>query len=72
MKMTKEDYNNEPVFYCASCFSLGIKILEDIKVDICLDCGNTDIKTTSYDEYNKAYVNQLDTVDFKEVPSEED
>ena len=32
--MTKEEYNKEPVYYCASCYSLAIKILEDINTAI--------------------------------------
>lgn len=70
--MTKEDYNKEPVYYCASCFSLGIKILDDIKVDICLDCGNTDIKCTSYDKYNELYVEQFDVIGYDEITREDE
>lgn len=56
--MTTEDYNKEPVHYCSACVSTAIKILDDINVDICLDCGSTDIKVAEdgWDEYNKIYV----------------
>ena len=54
----KEDYNKEPVFYCADCLSLNVKTLDDINLDICHDCGNTNIRTTSIDEWNKLYVKE--------------
>lgn len=46
--MTKEDYNNLPVFYCRTCGSLKIMRLgESIQGDYCDDCGSTDIGKTS-------------------------
>lgn len=42
---TKEDYNNEPVFYCDRCLSLNIKDAGGI--DYCDDCGGTKISTTN-------------------------
>jgi len=56
--MTKEDYNKEPVHYCASCLSLKVKNLDDIKLVICEDCGNTDIKKAGIDSWNMLYVNE--------------
>lgn len=56
--MTKEDYNQEPVSFCAHCLSLCIKELNDIKICICGECGNTDIKTSDIDSWNKLYVSE--------------
>jgi hypothetical protein len=56
--MNKEDYNKEPVHYCVNCLSLAIREVEDIKVSICDDCGNTDIKLTSIDTWNLLYVRE--------------
>lgn len=43
--LTKEEYNELPVFYCKNCFSLKIMILDDT-MDYCDECGCTDIGTT--------------------------
>ena len=44
----KEEYDKEPVFYCAHCNSL--KIIDIDGVTFCDECGSTDIKET--DIYN--------------------
>lgn len=62
-KLTKEDYNNEPVFYCSECLSLRIRSLDDI--DYCDKCGSTSIEQTHISEwetmytkkYNENYIN---------------
>lgn len=50
-KYTKEDYNNEPVHSCTHCKSLHIKILDNSDIDYCVNCGNTDIKVSSIDQW---------------------
>ena len=50
-----KDYDAEPVVYCARCYSLKIKYEEDIDTDCCMDCGCTDTKTSSIDEWEKQY-----------------
>jgi hypothetical protein len=50
-----EEYNEEPVYFCAHCLSLAIK---DVGIGYCcLDCGSTSIAHASiekYDELHKA------------------
>jgi len=60
--MKKQEYNKEPVFYCKNCLSLNIKELEDIKLDVCQECGNTNIEVSELDYWNKLYVQQYGTV----------
>ena len=49
------DYDSEPVVYCSKCYSLKIKYEEAIDVDCCMDCGCSDISTTTIDEWEKLY-----------------
>lgn len=51
--LTREDYNNEPVYYCAHCLSLKIKTVAGF--DFCDECGGTDIKACHINEWNKMY-----------------
>jgi len=53
---TKEEYNDEPLHYCPACLEIRVRILEDIKLDICEECGNTEIATCHVEEWNKLYV----------------
>lgn len=62
----KEEYNNEPVYYCKQCLSLrilGIPGIEDL--DFCDDCGSTNIGTTDIHTWEDLYkqrfnINYLD------------
>lgn len=56
--MTKEEYNKEPVYFCANCLNLNIKELKDVHLDICQECGNTDIKHSTIEEWNRLYVRE--------------
>lgn len=50
------DYNDEPVYYCADCLSLRIKNVECIEnSEFCDDCGSTNIKEASIEEWNELY-----------------
>lgn len=52
----KEQYNNEPVFYCKSCLSLKVKtVVVDSDLDYCDECGSTDIGQTSIEEWRRLY-----------------
>lgn len=53
--LTKEDYNNEPVYYCSSCLSLLIRELDN-NICFCDECGDTDIKTSHIEEWEKLYI----------------
>lgn len=49
-----EEYNKEPVFYCAHCLSLRVKEL-DSYVDYCDNCGSTYIETTDIFTWREMY-----------------
>ena len=53
----KEEYNQEPVFYCKKCLSLkvlNIELIEDS--EYCDECGSTDIGTATIEEWDAMYV----------------
>lgn len=55
--LSKEQYNNEPVHYCAYCLSLKIKTVAggSLGLDCCDECGGTDIQTTHIEVWQKMY-----------------
>lgn len=61
MAYSREEYENEPVHYCVNCLSLNIKELPGVKLDICGECGNTDIQTTDIDNWTKLYADEYGT-----------
>lgn len=50
-----QDYNDEPVVYCAKCYSLKIKHEEFTNCDCCMDCGSTEIRTAPIDKWERLY-----------------
>lgn len=57
--MSKQDkikeYDEEPVMYCAKCYSLNIVHEDVIDSDCCGRCGCTDFKTSSIEEWERLY-----------------
>ena len=53
-----KDYDEEPVQYCARCYSLKIMHDDTTDSDICSVCGSTDIATTTIDRWEKLYKNR--------------
>lgn len=51
------DYNKEPVFYCDKCLSLKIRGIEDC--NYCDDCGSTEVKQTSIEEWENLYMQKF-------------
>lgn len=53
----RKEYEEEPVYYCRRCLSLGIKILtsEDTEVDYCTKCGCTTIDSTDIWGWKRRY-----------------
>lgn len=49
------DYDSEPVVYCAKCYSLKIKYEEAIDADCCMDCGCSDMRTAPITEWERLY-----------------
>jgi hypothetical protein len=54
-----EEYDSEPVRYCARCYSLRVKYDADTDAEYCDDCGCTDILESSFDEWEKRYENRF-------------
>lgn len=52
-KLSKEDYNNEPVYYCSECLSLKIRDIDG--TDYCDKCGSTNISQTHIQEWEQMY-----------------
>jgi hypothetical protein len=48
----KEEYNDDPVWYCRSCLSLKIKNFGDDEMVpcYCAACSSTDVGTATIDE----------------------
>lgn len=53
-----KDYDSEPVWYCAKCYSLKIGHEDCLDTDYCMDCGCSDILTSSIEEWEKLYNNR--------------
>lgn len=50
-----QDYNSEPVEYCARCYSLKIKHEDALDTDCCADCGSTDILEAPIEVWEQKY-----------------
>lgn len=51
-----DNYNDEPVLYCAGCLSLNIKSIECMNdSDYCDSCGSTHIKQCHIEEWETLY-----------------
>lgn len=55
MPYSHNDYDEEPVVYCAKCYSLKIKYEEAVDADCCMECGSTETATASIEEWEKLY-----------------
>jgi hypothetical protein len=49
------DYDSEPVRYCARCYSLKIKYDETLDSEYCGDCGCSDTIEAPIEEWEKKY-----------------
>lgn len=54
-KKKPKDYDEEPVTYCAKCYSLRIVFEDIIGVDCCGECGCSDLLTSSIEDWEKLY-----------------
>ena len=50
-----EDYDSEPVKYCARCYSLKIKYEDALDSECCAECGSTDIQEAPVEEWERMY-----------------
>lgn len=44
--MTKEQYNEDPVYFCKECLSINIRFTRE-DIDYCDNCGSVDIDKTN-------------------------
>lgn len=72
MNLSKEDYNQEPVDYCAHCLSLNIKELNNSKMDVCGECGNVDFLQTDINNWIEIYTKEYGEPFLSSEPMEED
>ena len=49
------DYDSDPVKYCARCYSLKVKYEDALDSECCAECGSTDIQETSIEDWEKKY-----------------
>ena len=49
------DYDSEPIAFCAKCFSPKIKHENSLDIDYCGDCGCSSIREESVYEWEKLY-----------------
>lgn len=53
-----QDYNDEPVTFCARCYSLKIKYEETIDADYCTECGSLNTMTAPIEEWERLYADR--------------
>lgn len=59
-KKTKiEEYDSEPVTFCSKCYSLNIRHDDSLDLDCCGECGCTDFRTSSVEEWENLYKNRF-------------
>ena len=52
----KEEYNNEPVYYCMKCLSLNIRHIQHMtESEYCDNCGSADIGQTNINTWEELY-----------------
>lgn len=49
------DYDSEPIIFCARCLSLKIKHEDTIDTDYCVDCGCSNVREASLSEWENLY-----------------
>lgn len=56
----KEEYNQEPVYYCPKCLSLRIRFIKTLSgMEYCDDCGGTNIQTSSIEEWEQKFIERF-------------
>jgi hypothetical protein len=57
IKMDRDSYDDEPVYYCRRCLSLRIGQVPMVTdKSYCEDCGTIDIAITSFEQWDEMYV----------------
>lgn len=55
LQEVQNDYDSEPVKYCAQCYSLKVRYEDSIEADCCADCGSPDILEAPIEEWERLY-----------------
>ena len=50
-----DNSEDEPVVYCAECYSLKIVHEDSIDSDCCMECGCTTVREAPFEEWEKLY-----------------
>lgn len=59
INLDHNEYNDEPVLYCAKCLSLKIRNVPNMEdTDYCDDCGSTHIESCQIGEWEEMYKNK--------------
>lgn len=58
VKLTQDEYNSIPVFYCNKCLSLKIRDAGLPDLLYCDECGSADILTAHINEWESLYKNR--------------
>ena len=66
-QLTKEDYNNIPVFYCKHCLSLNIRDAGFEELVYCDHCSCIDIGEAHISEWEEMYKKKFDNVLLREA-----
>jgi len=54
--LTKEEYNEVPLYYCKRCLSLHILRMDEIGgIDYCVKCGGTEIGVSLLPDWEVLY-----------------
>ncbi len=56
-KLSTEEYNNEPVYYCRHCLSL--RIMSTMGQDYCDYCGSADVDTASIEDWEEMCIKRF-------------
>lgn len=54
VKDTKQ-FDEEPVVYCAHCYSLKIQYEDAVGADYCMDCGSSDTRESTIEQWESLY-----------------
>lgn len=51
----KREYDEEPVKFCANCYSLKVKYEDAVDADCCAECGSLNIREANIREWERLY-----------------
>lgn len=51
----QRENDEEPIVYCAKCYSIKVRYEDSIGMDCCGDCGCTDFRSSSFEEWESLF-----------------